>query len=106
VNNSRAFTLVEMMVSISVGSVLLGLALGMIHRTMRFESTTRTYALNAPRLVCRGSFGTTFTEPSRSLVATVRLACLICNWYSPANLPSSTKSKRVAYFANSSKKTR
>ncbi len=43
-NNQRAFTLVEMMVSISVGSVLMGLALGMVHRTMRAESTARTHA--------------------------------------------------------------
>ncbi|NOZ40319.1 MAG: prepilin-type N-terminal cleavage/methylation domain-containing protein [Planctomycetes bacterium] len=40
----RAFTLVEMMVSISVGSVLMALALGMVHRTMRTESTANTNA--------------------------------------------------------------
>lgn len=43
-SNRRAFTLVEMMVVISVGSVLMGLALGMVHRTMRAESTVRTHA--------------------------------------------------------------
>ncbi len=43
-NNRRAFTLIEMLVSISVGSVLMGLALGMVHRTMRAESTARTNA--------------------------------------------------------------
>ncbi len=43
-NNRRAFTLVEMMVSISVGSVLMALALGIVHRTMRTESTARTHA--------------------------------------------------------------
>ncbi|NOY41099.1 MAG: prepilin-type N-terminal cleavage/methylation domain-containing protein [Planctomycetes bacterium] len=43
-NNRRAFTLVEMSVSIAVGSVLMGLALGMVHRTMRAESTARINA--------------------------------------------------------------
>lgn len=39
----RAFTLIEMMVSISVGSVLMALALGMVHRTMRVESAARAH---------------------------------------------------------------
>ena len=41
----RAFTLVEMVASISVGSVLLVLAIGTVHRTMRIESTLRKNAL-------------------------------------------------------------
>ena len=41
----RAFTLVEMVTSISVGSVLLVLAMGTVHRTMRIESTLRENAL-------------------------------------------------------------
>lgn len=43
-NKRQAFSLAEMMVVISVGSVLMGLALGMVHRTMRAESTARTHA--------------------------------------------------------------
>ena len=42
--HSRAFTLVEMLTCISVGSVLLGLAVSMVHRTMRIESTARSSA--------------------------------------------------------------
>lgn len=43
-SSPRAFTLVEMLVSISVGSVLMALALGMVHRTMRAESAARSHA--------------------------------------------------------------
>ena len=43
-NHLRAFTLIEMLASISMGSVLMALALGMVHRTMRDESTARTNA--------------------------------------------------------------
>jgi len=43
-NQPRAFTFVEMTVSISVGSVRTALALGMVHRTMRAESSAHTYA--------------------------------------------------------------
>ncbi|QDT00791.1 PulJ/GspJ family protein [Adhaeretor mobilis] len=41
-HRSRGFTLVELLISISVGSVLLGLAINMVSRTMRVESGTRT----------------------------------------------------------------
>lgn len=43
-NNQRGFTLVEMLVSISAGSVLLVLATGVVHRTMRVESVVRENA--------------------------------------------------------------
>ena len=41
--SSRAFTLVEMVTSLSIGSVLIVLAIGTIHRTMRIESSLRNY---------------------------------------------------------------
>lgn len=44
-NHQRGFTLVEMSASISVGSVLLVLAMGMVHRTMRFESNAQKHAV-------------------------------------------------------------
>lgn len=37
----RAFSLVEMVTAISVGSVLMVLAMGTVHRAMRIESTAR-----------------------------------------------------------------
>lgn len=39
--NRRAFTLVELLVSMSVGSTLLVLAIGMVHRAMTLETTAR-----------------------------------------------------------------
>ncbi|MGI9427904.1 MAG: prepilin-type N-terminal cleavage/methylation domain-containing protein, partial [Bythopirellula sp.] len=41
-NKPQAFTLVEMLVCISMGSVLMGLALTMVHRTMRIEFAARS----------------------------------------------------------------
>jgi len=43
-NKSRGFTLVEMLATISSASVLLVLATGVLHRTMRFDSTCRQRA--------------------------------------------------------------
>jgi len=43
-NNHRGFTLVEMIVIMSVGSSLLLLATGVVHRTMRIESSSRERA--------------------------------------------------------------
>ena len=40
-NRPRGHTLVELIVTMSVGSTLLLLATGVVHRTMRFESTSR-----------------------------------------------------------------
>jgi prepilin-type N-terminal cleavage/methylation domain-containing protein len=41
-NKPQAFTLVEMLVCISMGSVLMGIALNMVHRTMRIETAARS----------------------------------------------------------------
>ncbi len=43
-NRQRGFTLVEMIVTISTASVLLMLATGVVHSTMRFESMSRQRA--------------------------------------------------------------
>ena len=43
-NNRRAFSLVELLASISIGGVLMALGLGMVHRTMQSESSARTTA--------------------------------------------------------------
>ena len=43
-NKRRGFTLVELMVTISSASVLLMLATGVVHSTMRFESMSRQRA--------------------------------------------------------------
>jgi hypothetical protein len=43
-NKPSAFTLVELMVTISTSAVLLGLATGAVHRMMRFESASRQRA--------------------------------------------------------------
>ncbi len=43
-NKQRGFTLVELMATISSASVLLMLATGVVHSTMRFESTCRQRA--------------------------------------------------------------
>jgi len=43
-NKQRGFTLVELMVTVSTASVLLMLATGVVHSTMRFESTSRQRA--------------------------------------------------------------
>jgi len=41
---TQGFTLVELLLSMTVGSVLMALALGMVHRAMRVESTAHTHA--------------------------------------------------------------
>ena len=43
-NRQRGFTLVELIVTISTASVLLTLATGVVHSTMRFESMSRQRA--------------------------------------------------------------
>lgn len=43
-NKQRGFTLVELMATVSTSSVLLMLATGVVHSTMRFESTSRQRA--------------------------------------------------------------
>jgi len=50
--NRRAFTLIEMSVCISLGSILLTLAIGLVHRSMHNESSNRRTA-NVERTATR-----------------------------------------------------